>query len=94
MLLEWNKDKDEFLKQERGISFADIALEIAQGRYDIKPNSSRLSQMAFIVRLTNLKHPVYVPAVPTAGGYFLKTAYQSRKETKKLQNFTFKGVGV
>jgi len=86
MLIEWNEEKDKWLKEERGLSFADIALEIKRGNYSLRPNPNRIGQVAFITELPNIKHKIFVPAVVTEKGYFLKTAYQSRKETKRSLN--------
>ncbi|MCL2519954.1 MAG: hypothetical protein FWE37_02975 [Spirochaetaceae bacterium] len=83
MTLEWSTEKDELLKKHRNISFKDIALEIEQDRYEIDKNPTREGQVIFYVTLSHIKHKIVVPAVPTHHGYFLKTAHQSRKETKR-----------
>ncbi|MCL2519575.1 MAG: hypothetical protein FWE37_01030 [Spirochaetaceae bacterium] len=82
MVIEWSEEKEAVLMELRGISLTLISKEINAGRYDIEPNPSRDGQVLFIVTLPNIKNLIGAPAVPTANGYFLKTAYESRKLSK------------
>ena len=82
---EWNFAKNEWLKQERGISFEDF-LE-AFGRYqvlDIIPHPNKRqykNQKIFIVEINNYVYAV--PFVEDEQKVFLKTIIPSRKLTKK-----------
>ena len=80
----WNEEKNELLKaSERDISFETTVEEIADGNLVevLKHRSGAQSLLLVIVR----GNYVYVvPAVrETNGTLFLKTAYPSRKFTRK-----------
>ena len=80
MVIEWNNEKNELLKATRGIDFEQTKTEIAEGRF-IGPeiNPARPDQQRIIVELNG--YPVVVPFVDMENeGWFLKTAYYSRKE--------------
>ena len=81
----WNREKNEILKAERGISFEEIVFHIGNGdELDVypHPNYSRYpNQMISAVRV---KDYVYlVPYVESENEIFLKTIIPSRKATKK-----------
>ena len=82
---EWSQEKNEKLKEKRGISFEDIkdAIEnqkmldkVKNKNYDKYPN-----QKVFIVEINNYAY--LVPFVENAKTVFLKTIFPSRKATKK-----------
>ena len=79
----WSPEKNERLKQERGIGFEAVVFHIARGDLlDIlkHPNQARYSgQLIFVV---NIDDYVYlVPFVEGEGEVFLKTIIPSRKAT-------------
>lgn len=83
--LNWNRDKNEYLKQERGITFDDIIQSIEQGNLidvikhynpDKYPN-----QKIFIVKIDSYVY--LVRFVENDLEIFLKTIIPSRKMTKK-----------
>lgn len=79
MVIEWNEEKNEFLKKARNVSFEQIAAEIKKGNF-IGPekNPARENQKRIIVKIND--YPFAVPFVTTEkGNWFLKTAYPSRK---------------
>lgn len=81
----WDQDKNELLKAERQVSFADIVLYIEMGfLLDIleHPNQEKYKgQRIFVV---NIDDYVYlVPFVENDDEVFLKTIIPSRKATKK-----------
>lgn len=80
---DWNEEKNDWLMQERDISFELCISYIEQGYLlDILVNTSpREHQKIFIL---NIEGYVYrIPFVEDEEKIFLKTAYPSRKDTKK-----------
>ena len=81
---KWNKEKNERLKTERGISFEQITMHIERGDLlDIAthPNQSRYPNQQILV--VEINHYVYlVPFVENENGKFLKTIIPSRKATR------------
>jgi len=81
---DWNQEKNEWLRFERGITFENIVYHLDHGGLlDAieHPNQTRyLNQRIFIV---NVESYVYVvPFVETEDTIFLKTIIPSRKMTK------------
>ncbi len=82
--IEWNEDKNKQLQSERNLSFESIVVAIEQGRLmDILPNSSKhyAHQSVLVVEVDD--YLVLVPFVEDEEKIFLKTAFRSRKVTKK-----------
>lgn len=83
--IDWNKEKNEQLKQERELSFEDILIAIEEGNLlDVvkHPNKNRYpSQKIFIVEID--KYAYLVPFVEDEEKIFLKTIIPSRKATKQ-----------
>jgi len=78
-MIVWDKKKDEWLKEKRGISCEDFTDLIEAGNYlDLIINPSYENQYIFIVRYKN-----YTYAVPfefdVEYNIVLKTIYPSRK---------------
>ena len=78
-MIIWDKQKNEWLKRERKISFEEIAEKIIYGKImDIIKNPSRQYQKVFVINIHN-----YIYAVPFImddnENIILKTAYPSRK---------------
>ena len=82
MQIRYNKEKNEWLREKRGITFQDVADIIKSGKYlSIKQNPSRnhRNQKCFII---NINDYIYlVPYVEESDYIFLKTIYRSRKYT-------------
>lgn len=80
----WNSDKNDFLKQDRGISFEDVVLNIYLGNeldiYD-HPNQERYPGQKISVVLVE-GYAYLVPFVENNEEIFLKTIIPSRKATK------------
>lgn len=85
MRLEWNEQKNEWLQLHRRISFEQIRNEILAGRFTGPHiNPSHKNQLIIVVCLDG--YPCVVPfVVMDGGGWFLKTAYKSRKIKRMLQ---------
>jgi len=82
---DWNDDKNELLKNTRGVSFEDVVFHIQNGDVlDIikHPNAARYPKQNIIV--LNMEGYVYlVPYVKEKGARFLKTIIPSRKATEE-----------
>ena len=81
----WDKDKNEHLKSERGVSFEDAVEAISQGNvldtFD-HPNQKKYpGQKVYIVEIQGYAY--FVPFVEDEEKKFLKTIYPSREATKK-----------
>lgn len=81
----WNPDKNEQLRGERGISFEEILFHIENGdMLDIlkHPNRTKYeAQLIFVVAVNDYVH--LVPFVEDENEVFLKTIIPSRKATRK-----------
>ena len=81
----WNPEKNEQLRSERGISFEEILFHIEHGDVlDIleRPNQKRYQgQRIFVVAVEEYVH--LVPFIEDKSEVFLKTIIPSRKATKK-----------
>ena len=80
--LNWNSEKNEILKRERGITFEEIAFLIESGQIiGIEKNHRRANQKIYVLEIEN--YAFIVPFVENDKEIFLKTAFPSRKYTKK-----------
>jgi hypothetical protein len=82
-VINWNDDKDKWLKTTRGISFQEIADRIAAGDYiDALEHPSRTGQQVFVIRIKDYTWavPFIIEADETI---FLKTVYPSRRLHKR-----------
>ena len=81
----WDFAKNKKLFEERGLTFEQIVHAIQSDRVlDVldHPNQDMYkNQLLIIVEIND--YAVVVPALNTQSGIFLKTAYKSRKMTKK-----------
>jgi uncharacterized DUF497 family protein len=82
---QWNMDKNEQLKAERGVSFEQVVMHIEGGDLlDVyeHPNQARYpGQQILVVRVG--EYVWVVPFVGTPDGRFLKTIIPSRKATRE-----------
>ena len=81
---DWNDEKNEWLRQVRGIRFEDVVFHLAHGGLldTIEhPNQRQYSgQRIFIVNVEG--YACLVPFVESEESFFLKTIIPSRKMTK------------
>ncbi len=78
----WNPEKNRKLKEERGISFEEIVFLIETGKViGIERHPVRRQQRIYILEIDT--YAVVVPFVETENEIFLKTAFPSRKYTRK-----------
>ncbi len=81
---QWDPEKNERLKSERGVSFEQVVLHIERGSllgvYE-HPNKDRYpNQQVLVVRIQDYAY--LVPCVKSGEGRFLKTIIPSRKATR------------
>ncbi len=81
----WNPEKNEWLKETRGVSFEQVA-EILEQEDELDvidhPNQEKYPGQKMIV--VNIEGYIYlVPRVASQDGVFLKTIIPSRKMTAK-----------
>jgi uncharacterized DUF497 family protein len=80
--LNWSPEKNEILKAKRGISFEEIALLIeSEHILGIEENPGRSDQKIYVLEIE--KYAFIVPFVEKDNEIFLKTAFPSRKYTKR-----------
>lgn len=90
----WSKDKNEWLKKKRSISFEEIAGAMDEGSVVADhphPNSDRYPNQRIAIVAYNY-YGYVVPYVRTGEVAFLKTVIPSRKMTKKYNIKKKKGV--
>lgn len=82
---DWNDEKNELLKKERGISFEQVELAIASGELLDRvrhPNQSKYpNQKVFLVKIEDYVYSV--PYVEDEKIIFLKTIIPNSRATKK-----------
>ena len=76
--IQWSQGKSLELIQRRGVSFEELLNAKFMG-IEEHPKKSHQRYMIF----EHKKYIWVVPYVVHGGGYFLKTAFPSRKHTKK-----------
>ena len=80
--LNWDPEKNEILKKVRGMSFEEIAYLIESGQIlGIEENPGRSNQKMYVLEIEN--YAVIVLFVEKDDEIFLKTAFPSRKYTKR-----------
>jgi uncharacterized DUF497 family protein len=80
--VNWSSEKNEILKRERGISFEEIAFLIESGHIvGIEENLGHSNQKIYVLEIEN--YAFVVPFVENDKEIFLKTAFPSRKYTKR-----------
>jgi hypothetical protein len=80
--LNWDSKRNERLKREREISFEQIAYLIESGQIiGIEENPGHSNQKIYILAIEN--YAFIVPYVENDNEIFLKTAFPSRKYTKR-----------
>lgn len=82
---DWDKEKNELLKEERDISFEEVITAINEGcvldNFD-HPNQKKYpGQKIYIVKIKNYAY--FVPYVEDKEKKFLKTIYPSRDATRR-----------
>ncbi len=82
----WSPDKNDLLKQERGVSFENITVAVeAGGLLEIVPHQNPAKyprQKVMVVEVAG--YAFLVPFVEEEDHFFLKTIIPSRKATRDL----------
>ena len=82
--LNWDSEKNEILKHMRGISFEEIAYLIESDQIlGVEENPGRPNQKMYVLQIEN--YAIIVPFVEKDNEIFLKTAFPSRKDTKRYR---------
>lgn len=85
---DWDNNKNNKLKAERGVSFEDCVIAIEERKVlatDTHPNKKKYpNQKVFIININNYAY--IVPFIEGEEKIFLKTIIPSRKATKKYFN--------
>ena len=80
----WPPDKNEFLKQERGVSFEEITVAVESGGLlEIVPHQNPMKyprQKIMVVEVAG--YAFLVPFIEEEDHFFLKTIIPSRKATR------------
>ena len=80
--INWDPEKNKLLKRMRNISFEEIAQLIKSKQIvAVEDNLGRSNQEMYILEIKN--YAIVVPFVKTDDEIFLKTAFPSRKHTKR-----------
>jgi uncharacterized DUF497 family protein len=83
--ISWNPEKNEWLKETRGVSFGQVADILEQNEeVDVidHPNQKKYpGQEIYIIKINDYIY--LVPAIETDTEIFLKTVIPSRKATAK-----------
>lgn len=83
--IEWNKEKNDWLMRERGVSFEEAAVKIEAAnviRVIPHPNQSQYPhQQVYVIEIRGYVYTV--PFVEDDEKIFLKTIIPSRKRTKQ-----------
>ncbi len=87
MIIQWSSIKNNWLKENRQITFEEIEIMLLQGDYiEIRTNPSDKYPNQYLVLLKVVDYICVVPFVinKTENIIFLKTIYKSRKYNKSL----------
>ena len=85
MNYNWNTEKDELLRKERGVCFSDVveAVNYGRGLADIQHKGDKYKHQRILV-VEIQEYAYYVPyVIEEDGTKFLKTIYPSRNATKQ-----------
>ncbi len=81
----WNEEKNDWLKQERGISFEDVMVAINEDKIltIIEHPNKKLykNQKIYVIEIDDYAY--LVPFIEDDQKIFLKTVFPSRKYTKE-----------
>ena len=89
-LFEWTHEKNELLREERGVTFEEVVYHLTHGGLldtIVHPDQKKYpGQRIFIVNIEG--YACVVPFVETDDHFFLKTIIPSRKMTAKYMEDT------
>ena len=86
MYYQWDPEKNERLKAERGLSFDQVVMHIERGDilavYEHPNKQKYLGQQILVIEIQ--EYAYIVPYVESDEGRFLKTIIPSRKATREF----------
>lgn len=86
MIIKWNEEKNNLLKEIRDVSFEQVVEEIANYR-NTEPEINPAHPHQFITFVKINDYPYAVPfVVDDEGNWFLKTIYPSRKAKRRFEH--------
>jgi len=87
-IFNWNSEKNQYLLQERGISFERIVFEIISGNeLAVLEHPNQLTYPGQKISMVQVDDYVYaVPFIENETEIFLKTIIPSRKATRNYRN--------
>ena len=87
MKFDWDPVKNEKLKEDRGVSFEEIALALGEGAlWKIENHYNKANYPNQKIFFVPIRDYIYmVPFVKDDDTFFLKTAFPSRKATKEFK---------
>ncbi len=86
MKIKWDEDKNEWLQENRLVSFEEIkGMLLREEHLDIVENPGRDSQMYFVLLIQGYTWLVPFVIEEDEQAVFLKTAFPSRKYNKRYQ---------
>jgi uncharacterized DUF497 family protein len=82
--IRWAPDKNELLRQERGVSFEEVTVAVEAGALlDVVPHPNQANYPKQRIMVVEVAGYAYlVPFVEEDDHYFLKTIIPSRKATR------------
>ena len=85
MTFDWDSEKEEWLNENRGLSFLHVLYHIDKGDLlDVRKHSVKGKYPHQKVLIVKMNDYVYIiPFVEDGERWFLKTIFPSRRETKK-----------
>lgn len=84
-IYNWNKEKNEIIKNIRWICFEDVLIAINSGKLlSVQANKNYPNQKNFTLNINNYIH--ICPFVENENEIFLKTVYPDRKFHKKYKH--------
>ena len=85
MLIEWNEDKNQWLIENRGVSFEEVEEIYSAGQHlqvINHPNSKKYPNQKIILFIKD-DYVFCAPFIETEKGIFLKTIFPDQKRTKQ-----------
>jgi uncharacterized DUF497 family protein len=84
-IIKWNNEKNEWLKEHRGVSFEQVVILMERGDIlDVVEHSNQREYRGQLIAVVEIdKYAYLVPYVQNGNDIFLKTIIPSRKATEE-----------
>lgn len=80
--IEWNEEKNNLLRETRGVNFEMFIDDIKNRNYIVRRNENYPNQKKFIIFKNN--YPYCIPYIEDEEKIFLKTIFPNRKLKKEF----------